>query len=197
MNGGLPGARSKKTLVRNDGTTENLPSKVDHVKVEAGDLLLSDTWGGGGCDEGGSVVACGDPALHPDVMALLAVVVCFAASTEAAAASTLDREIEAIRLLAPICAAGDASGRWAKLRLDRLSALYKPKRTVYAQITFVDTVATVAGGTEAAKGQDLFTSVRNNDALAAVLGDFGPDARPLRLVPEDRPLWVLTTTIRL
>jgi NTE family protein len=37
-------------------------------------------------------------------------------------ASTLDREIEAIRLLAPICAAGDASGRWAKLRLDRLSA---------------------------------------------------------------------------
>ncbi|MGO8739421.1 patatin-like phospholipase family protein [Rhodoblastus sp.] len=37
-------------------------------------------------------------------------------------ASTLDREIEAIRLLAPLCAAGDASGKWAKLRLDRLSA---------------------------------------------------------------------------
>ncbi|MCI4678474.1 patatin-like phospholipase family protein [Rhodoblastus acidophilus] len=37
-------------------------------------------------------------------------------------ASTLDREIEAIRLLAPICAGGDASGKWAKLRLDRLSA---------------------------------------------------------------------------
>ena len=37
-------------------------------------------------------------------------------------ASTLDREIEAIRLLAPLCAAGDASGKWAKLRIDRLSA---------------------------------------------------------------------------
>jgi NTE family protein len=36
--------------------------------------------------------------------------------------STLDREIEAIRLLAPLCAAGDASGKWAKLRLDRIAA---------------------------------------------------------------------------
>jgi N-methylhydantoinase B/oxoprolinase/acetone carboxylase alpha subunit len=24
---------------------------VDHIKVEAGDLLLSDTWGGGGCGD--------------------------------------------------------------------------------------------------------------------------------------------------
>ncbi|WP_296709440.1 patatin-like phospholipase family protein [Rhodoblastus sp.] len=37
-------------------------------------------------------------------------------------ASTLDREIEAIRLLAPLCAGGDASGKWCKLRIDRLSA---------------------------------------------------------------------------
>ena len=51
VNGGLPGARSKKTLVRADGTTENLPSKIDHIKVEAGDLLLADTWGGGGCGD--------------------------------------------------------------------------------------------------------------------------------------------------
>lgn len=36
--------------------------------------------------------------------------------------STLDREIEAIRLLAPLCAAGDQSGKWAKLRLDRIAA---------------------------------------------------------------------------
>ncbi len=26
-------------------------SKLDHIKVEAGDLLLSDTWGGGGCGD--------------------------------------------------------------------------------------------------------------------------------------------------
>jgi len=51
VNGGLPGARSKKTLVHTDGTQELLPSKIDHVKVEAGDLLLSDTWGGGGCGD--------------------------------------------------------------------------------------------------------------------------------------------------
>jgi N-methylhydantoinase B len=51
VNGGLPGARSKKTLVRKDGSSELLPSKVDRVKVEAGDLLIADTWGGGGCGD--------------------------------------------------------------------------------------------------------------------------------------------------
>jgi len=51
VNGGLPGARSRKTLVRIDGSEETLPSKVDRVKVEAGDLLLADTWGGGGCGD--------------------------------------------------------------------------------------------------------------------------------------------------
>ena len=51
VNGGLPGARSKKTLVRADGTVELLPSKADRIKVEAGDLLISDTWGGGGCGD--------------------------------------------------------------------------------------------------------------------------------------------------
>jgi N-methylhydantoinase B len=51
VNGGLPGARSRKTLVRKDGTRTLLPSKVDHVKVDAGDLLVADTWGGGGCGD--------------------------------------------------------------------------------------------------------------------------------------------------
>jgi N-methylhydantoinase B len=51
VNGGLPGERSKKTLCRKDGTEELLPSKIDHVKVEAGDLLVADTWGGGGCGD--------------------------------------------------------------------------------------------------------------------------------------------------
>jgi N-methylhydantoinase B len=46
--GGQPGRRSKKEIIRVDGTTELLPSKCDHVKVEAGDLLLFHTWGGGG-----------------------------------------------------------------------------------------------------------------------------------------------------
>jgi N-methylhydantoinase B len=51
VNGGLPGARSRKRLLRADGTEEILKSKVDHVKVAPGDLLLSETWGGGGCGD--------------------------------------------------------------------------------------------------------------------------------------------------
>ena len=48
VNGGLPGARSRKFIVRRDGATEVLSSKCDHVKVNAGDLLHYITWGGGG-----------------------------------------------------------------------------------------------------------------------------------------------------
>ncbi len=48
VNGGLPGARSRKLLVRADGTREPLPSKCDHVRVKPGDLLHYVTWGGGG-----------------------------------------------------------------------------------------------------------------------------------------------------
>jgi len=51
VNGGLPGQRSKKTLIRANGGEELLPAKVDRIRVEAGDLLLSDTWGGGGCGD--------------------------------------------------------------------------------------------------------------------------------------------------
>ena len=40
--------RSRKLLQRANGTEELLPSKIDHVKVESGDLLIADTWGGGG-----------------------------------------------------------------------------------------------------------------------------------------------------
>ena len=45
---GLPGARSVKTLERADGSRERLPSKCDRIKVEQGDLLRFQTWGGGG-----------------------------------------------------------------------------------------------------------------------------------------------------
>jgi N-methylhydantoinase B len=48
VNGGLPGARSRKLIVRTDGTSEVLTSKCDHVKVNTGDLLHYVTWGGGG-----------------------------------------------------------------------------------------------------------------------------------------------------
>jgi N-methylhydantoinase B len=56
VNGGAPGARSTKLLVRADGSEERLPSKCDHIKVEAGDTLYFNTWGGGGW---------GDPLKRP------------------------------------------------------------------------------------------------------------------------------------
>ncbi|MGB1885179.1 MAG: hydantoinase B/oxoprolinase family protein [Gammaproteobacteria bacterium] len=48
VNGGEPGQRSRKLLVRGDGSEERLPSKRDRIVVKAGDLLYFDTWGGGG-----------------------------------------------------------------------------------------------------------------------------------------------------
>ena len=46
--GGQPGARSEKLLVRADGTEKRLPSKCDNVEVDAGDMLVYRTAGGGG-----------------------------------------------------------------------------------------------------------------------------------------------------
>ncbi len=48
VNGGEPGMRSTKRLVRTDGSEENLPSKCDRVQVNPGDMLYFNTWGGGG-----------------------------------------------------------------------------------------------------------------------------------------------------
>ncbi len=62
VNGGAPGARSRKLLKRADGSEELIASKCDRVKVEENDLLLFETWGGGGW---------GDPlARDPDKVAL-------------------------------------------------------------------------------------------------------------------------------
>lgn len=61
-------------------------------------------------------------------------------------------------------------------RVDRLSALYKPRKTTHTQIQFVDTVA--AGQGKPGKGTDLFAGVRNCDALVAVVRDFEDPAVP-------------------
>ena len=78
-------------------------------------------------------------------------------------------------------------------RVDRLSALYQPKKTTHARIQVVDTVA--SGHTSAraaARGPDLFSAVRNADALLAVVrafavaGDGGIDAaRDLRTLDSE------------
>lgn len=66
-------------------------------------------------------------------------------------------------------------------RVDQLSAIYQPKKTTYAQIQFVDSAA--ARGAEsaraAARGPDLFSSVRNCDAFLAVIRDFESPALPV------------------
>lgn len=60
VNGGDPGMRSTKRIVRVDGSEEWLPAKCESIKVKEGDLLYFNTWGGGGW---------GDPVLRdPDLV---------------------------------------------------------------------------------------------------------------------------------
>jgi hypothetical protein len=64
-------------------------------------------------------------------------------------------------------------------RLDRLHELYRPKKTTPASIQFVDTVAAGSRSARAAaRGADLFSSVRGCDALLAVVRDFDNPALP-------------------
>lgn len=48
VNGGAPGMRSTKLLVRGDGSEETLPAKCEDIEVKKGDILYFNTWGGGG-----------------------------------------------------------------------------------------------------------------------------------------------------
>jgi len=65
-------------------------------------------------------------------------------------------------------------------RVDRLSALYQPKKTTWARLQFVDTPAMRAGSARAmAKGPDLFAGVRQCEALLGVVRDFENPAVPI------------------
>ncbi|MGI9229240.1 MAG: hydantoinase B/oxoprolinase family protein [Gammaproteobacteria bacterium] len=48
VNGGEPGQRSSKRLLRVNGEEQWLPSKCENIEVKVGDLLYFNTWGGGG-----------------------------------------------------------------------------------------------------------------------------------------------------
>jgi N-methylhydantoinase B len=48
VNGGVPGMRSTKILIRADGSKETLPAKCEGIEVRDGDILYFNTWGGGG-----------------------------------------------------------------------------------------------------------------------------------------------------
>jgi GTP-binding protein YchF len=60
-------------------------------------------------------------------------------------------------------------------RLDKLSALYSPKKTTYASVEFVDVAAI---GQEALKETAFLTSLRQVDALIHVLRAFEEDSIP-------------------
>jgi GTP-binding protein YchF len=60
-------------------------------------------------------------------------------------------------------------------RLDKLSALYSPKKTTYASVEFVDVAAI---GQEALKETAFLTNLRNVDALIHVLRAFEEDSIP-------------------
>ena len=98
--------------------------------------------------------------------------------------STLFQAITKTHLDPTAAAKGDTHVGVVKVpdeRLDRCSALFKPKSTVYATIEFVD----VAGLKKGASGTAQFTTgflsaVKTNDALIQVVRLFQDDADPLR-----------------
>jgi len=64
-------------------------------------------------------------------------------------------------------------------RVDRLSEMYKPKKTTFATLEVVDSQAMGQGGQGAgAKGPDLFAGVRNADALVLVVRAFEDPSVP-------------------
>ncbi|HXG50445.1 MAG TPA: DUF933 domain-containing protein [candidate division Zixibacteria bacterium] len=64
-------------------------------------------------------------------------------------------------------------------RIDRLSEIYRPRKTTYAEIRFTDFPG--GRGEESLKpGAGLAAQMREVEAIALVLRDFGPDADPLK-----------------
>ena len=64
-------------------------------------------------------------------------------------------------------------------RVDKLSQVFKPKKTTYAEIRFTDFPAT-QNDDDLKGNSNLITQMREVDAMALVLRDFEPDAGPLR-----------------
>lgn len=96
--------------------------------------------------------------------------------------STLFQAITKTHLDAAAMAKTDAHIGVVKVpdpRLDRCSALFSPKSTVYATIEFVDVAGLKKGGSGSAQFTTSFLSaVKNNDALIQVVRLFGNDAVP-------------------
>ena len=68
-------------------------------------------------------------------------------------------------------------------RIDRLSQIFKPKKTIYAEIRFTDFPPN-QGDDNHKSYQVLVAQMREVDAIGLVLRDFGGDANPLRELNE-------------
>jgi len=64
-------------------------------------------------------------------------------------------------------------------RIDKLSAIFKPKKTTYAEIRFTDFPPS-QGEEELKSNNALVTQMREVDAITLVLRDFDTDANPLK-----------------
>jgi hypothetical protein len=64
-------------------------------------------------------------------------------------------------------------------RIDKLSAIFKPKKTTYAEIRFTDFPPS-QGEEELKSNTALVTQMREVDAITLVLRDFNADAKPLK-----------------
>ena len=64
-------------------------------------------------------------------------------------------------------------------RIDRLSEIYQPKKTTYAEIRFTDFPPNQANDNLKASSE-LLTQMREVEAMALVLRDFGSEADPLK-----------------
>jgi hypothetical protein len=88
--------------------------------------------------------------------------------------STVFQSLTGAQPVAPGKGSGIQTGnvKVPDLRLDRLTEIFKPQKTVHADIDFLDIVAprTEQGG--AGLTSDIITEVRNADALVAVTADF-------------------------
>jgi GTP-binding protein YchF len=65
------------------------------------------------------------------------------------------------------------------VRIDKLSQIFKPKKTTYAEIRFTDFPPS-QGEDNLKSNQALVTQMREVDAIALVLRDFGQDANPTK-----------------
>ena len=64
-------------------------------------------------------------------------------------------------------------------RIDKLSAIFKPKKTTYAEIRFTDFPPS-EGEENLKSNQAMVAQMREVDAITLVLRDFGADAKPIK-----------------